>query len=119
MTLRHTRPIIVLIVILQLAAPVLAVRAAAAMLNSPWTDVAICHAGGPSGPSKQVPPHHHDGGCPVCQFCAAVQHVIPSPAVDVPIPGGVGVMARATERSDLARGPPLTRPRARAPPKIS
>jgi hypothetical protein len=116
MTRRVGWPIAMLIVLMQILLPVLTVRAAADVpVGQKWV---ICSARD-AGQAPQGVPHHHDGLCPVCQFCGVAPLFVSASVPTVPVTHHFIVVTHAPEFYVLARGPPQARPRARAPPAIS
>jgi hypothetical protein len=113
-------PLAILALAVQLLLPVGMVRAAVAAAD-PFGHRTICRvtpadpAGTDDGKSSHAPSH-----CPLCLLAAHSGALLAAGTAAVPMPGA----ARPAMLSDPAqsagpRGPPLWRPGARAPPRIS
>ena len=114
--LRKFLPIFLIVLAVQLVAPIAACWAAATAASDPLSSIEICHSD-PTAPSGSRDPHAQDGSCPIC--CLAQSQAsfdTPQPvAFSIPHSDAVPVTwredARAVQRSRdhsnaQARGPP-------------
>ena len=106
-------------VMLQVFAPIYAVRAAAIMTD-PFAGPAICSLAAHSDGQTDDARHRHQAICPLCQMAAGAHASFPIVTlVSVPPPHARMALVNWISHHELPRGPPHPRPHARAPPIYS
>jgi hypothetical protein len=82
-------PAVFLVLIIQVMTPLFALSALAMPMTAAWANPAttapMCAARGPDQ-TPSAPLSHHDGTCPACAFCAAVQPALTPAPVSAPLP---------------------------------